>query len=123
MKHTNYMKLVLILSILMMSACTKTPQERIIGEWEGELELGQGRSFKMSAEFLEDGNMAVIGKNGSFKGKWNIPENKENTLEKGRMTLTTNEGSSPVPGGYIFSEPDSLRINFMTSRFELKRKE
>lgn len=122
MKYTNYMKLALILSILTMSACTKTPQERILGKWEGELELGQGRSVEVSAEFLEDGSFTIIGTEESSKGSWSIPENEKNTAEEGRMTLTSNDGSSPGPGGYIFSEPDSLRINLTSSRLELKRK-
>ena len=123
MKHTNQMKFVLVLSILMMSACTKTPQEMILGEWEGELELGQGRSIAVSAEFLEDGSMALIGKDESSKGGWIIPENEENTTEKGKITFTSDDGNPYKQGRYIFSAPDSLRINLTDSRLELKRKE
>ena len=94
-----------------------------LGEWEGELELGQGRSSAVSAEFFEDGSLTITGIKGSTEGKWNIPENEKNTTEEGRMTLTSNDGSPPEPGGYIFSAPDSLRINLTGSRLELKRKE
>lgn len=99
MKYNIAIKASLLLPLLLLASCTKTPQEQIVGTWYNSVD-------GITMEFSKNGEAEMRGAGGSQPLKWSIQE-------EGKIILSNPANaseSSEAP--YKLIDEDTLELSF-----------
>lgn len=109
--------LVIITSVLIISGCSDTPQELLVGKWRNELPPANRHDIFRGYHFFDDGTVSMLTPSGGLGGNYNfVGEDKVKIKLDGFLGL-----AGPQVYKMIFRSDDALVLQNVSIKKAMSR--